>query len=93
MGFFKSICLLILLLFFAMECSQAAEIKCIYDFGTKEITINTKKTSNFRHIEYLAGIKHTVVVKDFNNFSELDDYLVMENNLGHRITYALNCSK
>jgi len=93
MQFLKSLLIICVLLTFALECTEAAEIKCIYDFGTKEITINTKKTSNFRHIEHLAGIKHTVVVKDFNNFSELDDYLVMENNLGHRITYALNCSK
>lgn len=76
---------------FATQYLHAKEITCSYDFKTKYITINTKKTSNFHNIENLSGIKRKVFIKNFNNFSELEDYVSMENDLGHKITYPLKC--
>ena len=43
------------------------------------------KTLNF------DGLKHTIHINDSSSFSEIEDYIVVRNKLGHQMTYPLSC--
>ena len=87
------ICLMALL----MACShisraQTATYKCTYNHGleTEFIGTTTLKTKIVAKKEF-NNLKYTFVLSNTNNFSELDDYVVIENDRGHKITYPLSC--
>lgn len=45
----------------------------------------------FTKVLFVNGNKHTIHVEDKENFSELNDYLVIRSTVGHEMTYPLNC--
>lgn len=86
-----------LLLFLVMACTnishaQSTTYKCTYNFGNKTeyIGTTTLKTKIVAKKE-VDGLKYTFVLSDTNNFSDLNDYVTIENDKGHKITYALSC--
>jgi hypothetical protein len=37
--------------------------------------------------------KHTIHIADMNNFSDVNDYIIIKSNSGHEVTYPINCEK
>ena len=37
--------------------------------------------------------KHTIHIADLNNFSDVEDYIIIKSKEGHEVTYPLTCSK
>lgn len=35
--------------------------------------------------------KHTIHISDMNNFSDVNDYIIIKSRTGHEITYPLTC--
>lgn len=72
-------------------------IKDHEDFGAARVvaSINRVRTKNegsgFTKVLFHSGSKHIIHVGDKNNFSELDDYLIIRSDEGHEITYPLHC--
>lgn len=57
-----------------------------------EISVRTRLRGNgFSKFFYLAGKKYTIHIEDQNNFSDIDDYMVIKSSNGHEITYPLEC--
>lgn len=94
MDFFKKMAILIVMIMFTYECSEAKSvIVCNFDFGLKEISLGNvlnKKTITKEFIN--NGIKIKYHINNTNKFSELDDYVTMENEQGQKMTYSLKCN-
>ncbi len=57
-----------------------------------EAHVRTRLQGNgFTKIMYSSGKKFIVHVKDQDNFSEINDYLVIRSKKGHEMTYPLTC--
>lgn len=53
----------------------------------------TKVThTGFTKTMYVDSHKYKITVTDKNDFSELNDYLVITSPKGHKVTYPLNCN-
>jgi hypothetical protein len=37
--------------------------------------------------------KHTIYISNLNQFSEVDDYIIIKAKSGHEVTYPLTCEK
>lgn len=37
--------------------------------------------------------KHTIHITDMNNFSDVNDYIIIKSRTGHEVIYPLNCEK
>ncbi len=37
--------------------------------------------------------KHTIHISDVNNFSDVEDYIIIKSNTGHEVTYPITCEK
>lgn len=62
----------------------------------REIASTIHARTRFTHNGFTKVIKHEgkkyiLHIEDKNNFSEVNDYLVIKNNRGHEMTYPLNC--
>lgn len=56
------------------------------------IPARTRFTHNgFTKVIKHEGKKYTLHIENKNNFSELNDYLVIKNNRGHEVTYPITC--
>lgn len=57
-------------------------------------SVRTKlEGKGFTKIIYLDGIKHTIHIENQNQFSDVNDYMVMRSQEGHEITYPLTCNQ
>ena len=57
-------------------------------------SVRTKlEGSGFTKIIFLDGIKHTIHIESKDNFSDVNDYMVMRSQEGHEMTYPLTCSR
>ncbi len=57
-------------------------------------SVRTKlEGQGFTKIIYLNGIKHTIHIENQNQFSDVNDYMVMRSQEGHEITYPLTCNQ
>ncbi|MAF79292.1 MAG: hypothetical protein CME63_04685 [Halobacteriovoraceae bacterium] len=57
-------------------------------------SVRTKlQGKGFTKIIFLDGIKHTIHIENQNDFSDVNDYMVMRSQEGHEITYPLTCNK
>lgn len=72
---------------------QASEIiNCNYSYGMKSFTTsNVVKAEQIEREFEIDGLKYKVHIENTKAFTEVDDYIVIENSEGHRITYALEC--
>lgn len=52
-----------------------------------------KRFHGFKKIMNLEGNKHTIFIKDVENFSEVEDSLSVTSPKGHEMTYPLTCHK
>lgn len=69
---------------------SAKTINCVYD--DKEITMNVDSKDRKVDITTFEGKnKKNIYINDINNFSQLEDFVTLENDLGHKITYFLSC--
>lgn len=69
-------------------------VNCTYNFGNSGISMGFVPHQKKIHREFKKdGHKYVVHVEDINKFAEVEDYISIENNKGHKITYALECSK
>ena len=48
--------------------------------------------SGFTKVLFHNGVKHIIHVEDRQNFSAIDDYLIIRSNEGHEMTYPLECN-
>ncbi len=71
--------------FYQADVSRGRELASTIPARTR--FTNTGFTKVITH----EGKKYTLHIEDKNNFSELEDYLVIKNNKGHEITYPLTC--
>ena len=56
--------------------------------------IRTRRKGNgFTKVVHFEGHKHTIHIQDTNNFSDLNDYLVIKSRRGHEITYPITCKR
>lgn len=37
--------------------------------------------------------KHTIHISDMNNFSDVNDYIIIKSRTGHEVTYPLTCER
>ena len=37
--------------------------------------------------------KHTIHITDMNNFSDVNDYIIVKSRQGHEVTYPISCEK
>ncbi len=37
--------------------------------------------------------KHTIHISDMENFSDVDDYIIIKASTGHEVTYPITCEK
>ena len=37
--------------------------------------------------------KHTIHISDMNNFSDVNDYIIIRSRTGHEVTYPLTCER
>ncbi len=37
--------------------------------------------------------KHTIHISDVDNFSDVEDYIIIKSNTGHEVTYPITCQK
>jgi hypothetical protein len=37
--------------------------------------------------------KHTIHITDMNNFSDVNDYIIVRSRAGHEVTYPITCEK
>jgi hypothetical protein len=57
-----------------------------------EISVRTRVMGNgFSKFFYVSGKKYTIHIDDKDNFSDIDDYMIIKSSNGHEITYPLNC--
>jgi hypothetical protein len=55
-------------------------------------SVRTKFTgTGFDKVIFNNGNKHVVHIEDRNNFSEVDDYLLVKSKEGHEMIYPLIC--
>ncbi len=55
-------------------------------------SLSTKNSVNgLTKILLYEGNKYTLHIENFNNFSDLKDYLIIKSSKGHEITYPLIC--
>jgi len=55
-------------------------------------SVRTKFTRlGFEKIIFSDGHKHTIRIKDKTNLSDINDYLIIQNNKGHEVVYPLDC--
>ncbi len=55
-------------------------------------SVRTKLTAKgFTKVIFIEGDKHTIHVENKNQFSEVNDYLVIRSKVGHEMTYPLTC--
>jgi hypothetical protein len=47
--------------------------------------------NGFSKFFYVSGKKYTIHIDDKDNFSDIDDYMIIKSSNGHEITYPLNC--
>lgn len=54
----------------------------------------TKKThTGFNKVVYKNGQKHLIHIENEKKFDSNQDYMAITNNIGHKMTYPLNCSR
>lgn len=53
---------------------------------------NKTDLSGLNKIVNFENEKHTIHIENTKNFSDVDDYIVIRNQIGHEITYPLSCS-
>lgn len=70
--------------------ASTKKIECLYDFDTKVIELDnlTKFPIEFNE----NNLKYKININNINKFDKLDDYMTIQNNKGHKITYSLDCS-
>ena len=73
--------------------NKVYNVSCSYNFDTNFFEIETNKTKNIEYINKKNGIKYKIFIKNIDKFSEIEDYMTQENNLGHKVTYSLKCQK
>lgn len=93
MSFIKNFILLsVLLLSIGHLKAESKVISCKYDFGNKEEVFGVGLIKKTVHISTARnGLKYTFHIEDIDNFKQTDDYVVIENEKGHRITFFLEC--
>jgi hypothetical protein len=53
-----------------------------------------KKTENgFTKFVDFENQKHTIHISDMNNFSDVNDYIIIKARTGHEVTYPITCEK
>lgn len=86
----------ILLLVTAMIVSSTifadTHINCEYNFGMASFaTGNIQKLKQIHKEFETNGLKYEVHIENVKEFTEVEDYITIENEKGHKITYALEC--
>ena len=68
-------------------------IRCSYAHDQNFLHLEVGVVDRFVHEVGFddKGNKQLIHIEDIQNFSEVDDYIVLENNKGYRITYPLKC--
>lgn len=83
--------IVIFMFFLAFEC-KASTIECSYNFGNnKVVEKNTGKETTITRKYIDNNLFYYYKINNINNFNELDDYIVISNTKGHKITYSLKC--
>ena len=70
-----------------MRMNEGREIASINSVRTRASGQGFTKILNFE------GKKHTIHIEDENNFSSVNDYIVIKSKQGHEITYPLECER
>lgn len=83
---------LIALLFAASNCAYSNTITCDFDFGLQSVSFgNVLEKKTLTKEMRVNGLKIKYHVNNTGKFNDADDYVVMENDKGHKMTYALKC--
>lgn len=54
---------------------------------------NKPETKGLTKIVDFENQKHTIHIADLDNFSDVEDYIIIKANDGHEVTYPLTCEK
>lgn len=65
-------------------------INCSFDYDSKEISLTKINKYPFTQSWKENDLNYKLHIAS-NKFSELDDYIVVHNSKGHKITYPLKC--
>ena len=86
--------LMVVLSFGIFKAESKENVKCKYNHGMKSYSTSNVLNKKTLHRNFeAAGIKYEIHIEDTSNPSEVDDYIVMENSRGHRITFPLECEQ
>lgn len=72
--------------------AHSADILCSYNFDNEELQISTNTSFPIKKDWKNDNLNYSLFLKDAK-FNEIEDYLVIENNKGYKITYSLKCKK
>lgn len=53
---------------------------------------NKNDISGLTKVVNFENEKHTIHIENIKKFSDIDDYIVIRNHIGHEVTYPLSCS-
>jgi len=71
---------------------ESKMITCNYNYGNEEIGMSVSSISKSVNIRSKRSkLRKYVHIEDVNNLSESDDYIVLENEKGVKMTYFLKC--
>jgi hypothetical protein len=56
------------------------------------VSRNKSELKGLTKIVDFENQKHTIHIEDKNNFSDVNDYLVIRNKSGHEIIYPISCN-
>lgn len=79
-----------------MTCSAyAGTITCEYNFGNDSVSLGfaPHQQQTLERRFNMKGLRYVVHVENIKVPNEVDDYIIIENDKQHRITYALKCNK
>jgi hypothetical protein len=83
---------MLVVIFFYLDKANSAVYECTYNNGLKmEYIATTDLRTHIVAKKTNYDLKYTFVLSDTNNFNELDDYVIIENKKGRKITYKLSC--
>lgn len=93
MYFVRNLVILLFMLYASTVIASGSRvITCNYNFGNDSLMFGVGTLEKSVTIQRTAGnLSYKIFIADISNFNEVDDYIVIENKKGHRITHSLKC--
>ena len=54
---------------------------------------NKSEAQGITKVVEFENQKHTIHITDMNNFSDVNDYIIVKSRAGHEVTYPLSCER